>query len=99
MVFSQNLKDKEVYGAKGILIGEVEGIDFSDNTWKVTHLLVRLKDDVAKQLGYKSGIRTKHTILLPVDAINKIGDVVTIKPGIETLADLERIEAQAANPI
>ena len=29
LVFSQEIRGKKVFGAKGILIGEVEGIDFS----------------------------------------------------------------------
>ena len=58
--------------------------------------MVRLKDEVVRQLSYKSGIRTKQNGLIPVDAIDKIGDVVTIKSGIESLSDLERVEAQAS---
>jgi len=96
LVFSQAIKDKKVVGAKGILIGQVEGIDFNADTWKVTHFLVHLEDEVVRKLGYKSGIRTKQNVLIPVDAIDKIGDVVTIKPGIENLSDLERVEAQAS---
>ena len=96
MVFSQAIKDKKVVGAKGLLIGQVEGVDFNADTWKVTHFLVRLEDEVVRQLGYKSGIRTKQNILIPVDAIDKIGDVVTIKSGIENLSDLERVEAQVS---
>lgn len=99
MVFSQTLKGKKVFGANGILIGQVEGIDFSDKTWKVNHFLVRLTDEVAEQLGFKSGIRAKQNVLIPVDAIDKIGDVVTIKPEIENLSDLERVEAEAAGPL
>jgi len=93
LVFSEAIKDKKVFGAKGILIGQVEGVEFSADTWKVTHLMVRLQDEVSKLLGYKSRIGSKHSILIPVDAIDKIGDVVIIKPGIENLADLERVEA------
>ena len=96
--FLKRSKIKKVYGAKGILIGQVEGIDFSADTWKVTHFMVRLQDEVAKQLGYKSHVRGKHNILIPVDAVDKIGDVVTIKRGIENLTDLERVEAEAASP-
>jgi sporulation protein YlmC with PRC-barrel domain len=99
LVFSEAIKDKKVVGAKGILIGQVEGIDFSTDTWKVTHFIVRWQDKVARKLGYKSGIRTKQNVLIPVDAIDKIGDVVTIKRGIENLSDLERVEAEAASPI
>ncbi len=36
LVFSEAIKDKKVVGAKGVLIGKVEGIDFSADTWKVT---------------------------------------------------------------
>ena len=98
MVFSEAIKDRKVVGAKGILIGQVEGVDFNADNWKVTHFLVRLEDEVVRQLGYKSGIRTKQNILIPVDAIDKIGDVVTIKPEIENLSDLEQVEAEAASP-
>ena len=95
-VFSEAIKDKKVFGAKGILIRQVEGIDFNaDDTWKVTHFLVCLQDEVARQLGYKPHLRGKHNILIPVDAIDKIGDVVTIKSGLENLSDLERVESEA----
>jgi sporulation protein YlmC with PRC-barrel domain len=96
LVFSEAIKDKKVVGANGVLIGQVEDIDFSPDTWKVTHFLVRLQDEVVRQLGYKSGIRTKQNVLIPVDAIDKIGYVVTIKHRIKNLSDLERVDAQAS---
>ncbi|MCW3999104.1 MAG: hypothetical protein NWE93_02565 [Candidatus Bathyarchaeota archaeon] len=101
MVSAETLKGKKVIGVRGSLIGEVEGIEISMDDWKVSHFHVQLSDEVAKQLGFKTGlisVRTKPIISLPVEAIDHVGDVVTVKNEIKELKDLEHAEMRVSGP-
>jgi sporulation protein YlmC with PRC-barrel domain len=93
LVSAESFRGKKVIGIKGLLIGEVEGLDIDIDTWRATHIRIHLTDDVAKQLGYRTGglinIRSNPIISLPVEAIDQVGDVVTIKDSFKELKDLE----------
>jgi sporulation protein YlmC with PRC-barrel domain len=92
LVSAESFRGKKVIGIKGLLIGEVEGLDIDIDNWRATHVRIHLTDDVAKQLGYRTSlinIRSNPMISLPVEAIDQVGDVVTIKDSFKELKDLE----------
>jgi len=102
LVAAETLRGKKVIGVKGALIGEVDGVEIDLEDWKVSHFRVHLSEDVAKQLGYRTGLissrMSKPIISLPVQAIDHVGDVITVKNEIRELKDLEHAEMKVAGP-
>ena len=94
MLAAESLRGKKVIGAKGALIGEIDGVEIDMNTWKVVNFRVHLTDDVAKQLGYRTGFlgMSKPVVTLPVEAVEHVGDVITVRNEIGELRDLEHAE-------
>ena len=103
MLTAEMLKGKKVIGAGGLMIGEIETVLIDVATWKATHLQVGLTDEVAKQLGQKTaplgisriGISSKAgmkkpNLSIPIEDVEQVGDVVTVKSGINDLKALEQ---------
>lgn len=100
LVAAETLRGKKVIGIRGVLIGVVEGIEIDmEDSWKVSHLRIQLTDEVAKQLGFRTGFisMSKPIITLPVNAIDQVGDVITVKSEIKELKDLEHAEVRVAH--
>jgi sporulation protein YlmC with PRC-barrel domain len=100
LVSAEVLRGKKVIGVKGAVIGQVDGVDISIPGWQTTHVRISLSDEVAKELGYRTGmmsrISTRPIMSIPVEAIDQVGDVVTIKDSIKDLKDLEFSKPNAA---
>lgn len=88
LVSSTKLKGKRVIGAKGYVIGEVEGLDLELSSWKVTGLQVGLTDDAATELGFKRPFLSKVVINIPSKIVNLVGNFITLKEDIKNLDSL-----------
>lgn len=100
LVTAESFKGKKVIGAKGAIIGQIDAVDINIQNWTATHIRVALSEDVAKQLGFRTGfVRSmvnKPIISLPVDAIENVGDVITIKDTVKDIKDLELVRPVTA---
>ena len=85
---STQLKGKKVVGAKGYVIGEVEGLDVDFNNWQVTGLHVGLTDDAATKLGFKRPFLSKVVIIIPSKIVSQVGNFITLDEDIENLESL-----------
>ena len=100
LVSSEVLKGKSVIGKNGISIGNIEGVEISEGTWKVTYFHVSLSDEVAKQLGFKTGlvgIIRKHVVSIPTKSITNVGDVVITNVEMKDLERMARPEVKATS--
>ena len=88
LAISPKLKDKKVIGAKGYVIGEVEGFDVDINNWEVTGLQVGLTDDAAIELGFKTPFLSKVVVIIPSKIVSLVGNFVTLDEDIENLESL-----------
>ena len=88
LAISPKLKDKKVIGAKGYVIGEVEGFDVDINNWEVTGLHVGLTDDAAIELGFKTPFLSKVVVIIPSKIVSLVGNFVTLDEDIENLESL-----------
>jgi sporulation protein YlmC with PRC-barrel domain len=79
---ASSLKDKEVLGEKGRLIGKVKDGTVDDKTWQITSLEVELKGDVAKEFNLK---KTFSSSSIPIDVqfVRGVGDKVMLKVSTE----------------
>lgn len=98
LVSAVSFRGKKVIGVKGVLIGDIEDVDLDIDTWKATHIRIHLNDEVAKQLGFRTSRLinlSKPVISLPVEAIDQVGDVITLKDSIKEVKDLEPISPKS----
>ena len=87
-VSSAKLKGKKVIGAKGYVVGEVEGFDVKLSNWQVTGLQVGLTDDAATKLGFKRPFLSKVVIIIPSEIVSTVGNFITLDETRENLESL-----------
>ena len=85
---STKLKGKKVIGAKGYVIGEVEGLDLDISNWRVKGLQVGLTDDATTELGFKRPFLSKVVIVIPSKIVDIVGNFITLDESIENLQAL-----------
>lgn len=88
LVSSTKLKGKKVFGAKGYVVGEVEGFDVDFSNWQVTGLQVGLTDDAATELGFKRPFLSKVVIIVPSKIVSLVGNFITLDEAVENLESL-----------
>ncbi|MCW4017872.1 MAG: hypothetical protein NWF00_04220 [Candidatus Bathyarchaeota archaeon] len=88
MVDSKKLNGKQVIGANGYIVGEVEGISLKLEDWTIEGLQVGLTNDAATQMGFKRPFMSQIVIMVPPELIRSVGDVVTLKESAGNLKDL-----------
>jgi sporulation protein YlmC with PRC-barrel domain len=82
------LRGKKVIGARGYVIGEVEGLDLDLSNWQVTGLQVGLTGDAATELGFKRPFLSKVVVIVPSKIVSQVGNFITLSKEIETLESL-----------
>ena len=87
-VISTKLKGKKVIGAKGYVIGEVEGLDLDLSNWRVKGLQVGLTDEATTELGFKRPFLSKVVIVIPSKIVGIVGNFITLDETIENLEAL-----------
>ena len=70
--------------ADGQAIGEVTAIFLDSDAWKVESLQIRLRKEVADQLGAARGLFHAGTLELPVRMVQSVGDAIILSlPAME----------------
>jgi sporulation protein YlmC with PRC-barrel domain len=82
------IKGKKVIGARGYVLGEVEGFDVDLSNWQVAGLQVGLTDDAATQLGFKRPFLSKVVVIIPSEVVGLVGNFITLDESIESLESL-----------
>jgi sporulation protein YlmC with PRC-barrel domain len=70
-------------------LGEVDGAHADTETWNITHLDVELNKEATVELGYKKPFLGSITVCLPVNAVAKVGDVITLNQSLLELKNLK----------
>ena len=74
----ENLRGRTVIAADGQAIGEVNALFLDSDAWRVESILIKLRKDVADQLGATRGIFHAGTLEVPVRLIQSVGDAVVL---------------------
>lgn len=72
------LRDRTVIGADGNAIGQVAGLIVDPGAWSVKEVRVRLRRDVAEQVGVGRSLFRASTIDVAVDHVQSVGDAVVL---------------------
>ena len=89
-----NLNGKQVITADACTLGEVDGAHADLGTWQITHVDVDLTKEAANELNFKKPMFGSVTICVPVTAVNKVGDVITLKTTLLELKNLKECKVE-----
>jgi sporulation protein YlmC with PRC-barrel domain len=83
LVRPEKIIGKKVMTYKGMLMGEVAGIEIDENNWAITEVDVALAKEMENLFDVKSGMMSKSIVPLPVSLMGPIGTVsITLKEEI-----------------
>jgi sporulation protein YlmC with PRC-barrel domain len=84
LVSFKELSDKFVICAGGFDLGQINGVEIEPDTWRVTHLHVKLSKSASEDLGFKKRIGSS-TVCVPVTLIYSLGDNVLLNKTLDEL--------------
>ena len=80
----ENLRGRTVIAADGQAIGDVAALFLDSDAWRVESLQIKLRKEVADQLGAARGLFHAGTLELPVRMVQSVGDAVVLSiPALE----------------
>jgi sporulation protein YlmC with PRC-barrel domain len=74
----ENLRGRTVIAADGQAIGEIAALFLDSDAWRIESLSIKLRKEVADQLGATRGIFHAATLELPVGMVQSVGDAVVL---------------------
>ena len=88
------LRGKKIVGPEGYILGEMNDLHVDFNNWQATAFYVILSDEATAELNLKKPLLRRVIVSLPIDIIEAVGDVITLKAPIRNLKDLTEKEMQ-----
>jgi len=89
-----NINGMTVITADAFTLGEVDGARLDTETWQITHLDVALNKEAISELGFKKPIFGSMTVCLPITAVKKVGDVITLSNSLLEIKSLKECKAE-----
>jgi sporulation protein YlmC with PRC-barrel domain len=80
-----NLRGRTVIAADGQAIGEIAALFLDSDAWHVESLQVKLRKEVADQLGAARGVFHAGTLEVPIRMIQSVGDAVVLAVATDEL--------------
>jgi sporulation protein YlmC with PRC-barrel domain len=81
----ENLRGRTVIAADGQAIGEIAALFLDSEAWRIQSLNVKLRKEVADQLGATRGMFHAATLELPVGMVQSVGDAVILSVATDEL--------------
>ena len=79
------LSGKYVICAGGFDLGEINGYEMDTDSWKVTHLHVKLSKPASEDLGFKKRFRSS-TVCMPISLVASVGDNLLLNKSLDELS-------------
>jgi sporulation protein YlmC with PRC-barrel domain len=89
----ENLRGRTVIAADGQAIGEVAALFLDSDAWRVESLQVKLRNEVADQLGAARGMFHAGTVEIPIRMVQSVGDAVILSVGAHELREILSVSA------
>lgn len=86
---ANRLNGRSVVTSDDHTVGEVEAIHIDEEALSLTHLEVKLSNEVLRDLGFCKPFLGSIKVCLPITAVEKVGRVITLN---KTLSELKRIK-------
>ena len=84
----------KVITADAYTLGEVNGAHVNTATWKIVNLDISLTKETVKELGLKKPILGSLLVCLPVNEVNEVGDVITLKGTLQEFKNLKECQIE-----
>lgn len=84
----ENLRGRTVIAADGQAIGEIAALFLDSDSWRVESLQVKLRNEVADQLGATRGIFHAGTLEMPIRMVQSVGDAVVLSVAARELRQI-----------
>jgi sporulation protein YlmC with PRC-barrel domain len=81
----ENLRGRTVIAADGQAIGEIAALFLDSAAWRVESVQIKLRNEVADQLGATRGLFHAGTLEMPVSMIQSVGDAVVLSVSTQEL--------------
>jgi sporulation protein YlmC with PRC-barrel domain len=81
----ENLRGRTVIAADGQAIGQIVALFLDSDGWQVESLQVKLRNEVADQLGAARGMFHAGTLEIPTRMVQSVGDAVVLSVGTREL--------------
>jgi sporulation protein YlmC with PRC-barrel domain len=86
---ADRLNGRSVVTSDDHTVGEVEAIHIDEEALSLTHLEVKLSNEVLRDLGFCKPFLGSIKVCLPITAVEKVGRVIKLN---KTLSELKRIK-------
>jgi len=73
-----NLRGRTIIAADGQVIGEISGLFFDNETWRIDALQVELRKETADQLGAARSMFRAGSLDIPIGMIQSVGTTVVL---------------------
>lgn len=95
----ENLRGRTVIAADGQAIGEIAALFLDSDAWRVESLQIKLRNEVADQLGARRGMFHAGTLEIPTRMVQSVGDAVVLSvPAHDLQQVLPRAGDAAVSP-
>ena len=84
----ENLRGRTVIAADGQVIGEIAALFLDSDAWRVESLQVKLRKEVADQLGATRGMFHAGTLEMPIRMVQSVGDTVILSVAAQDLREV-----------
>jgi sporulation protein YlmC with PRC-barrel domain len=95
----EDLRGRAAISADGQVMGEVSAVLFDSCAWRVESLKVRLRKEVADQLGVGRGVFRAGVLEIPVRMVQAVGDTVVLSCAVHGLRELAQGEQAACSTV
>src|SRR5512133_2804339 len=84
----ESLRGRTVIGADGRAVGEIAALFLSDETWGVESLRVKLRKEIADELGASRTLFHAGTVEIPIRLVQSVGDAVVLSVPVDGLREV-----------
>jgi sporulation protein YlmC with PRC-barrel domain len=84
----ENLRGRTVIGSDGRAVGEVAALFLDSEAWSVESLRVKLRKEIADQLGASRTMFHAGTVEIPIRLIQSVGDAVVLSVPVDGLREV-----------
>jgi len=84
----ENLRGRTVIGADGRAIGEIGTLFLDSDSWSVESLHVKLRKEIADQLGASRSIFHAGSVEIPVRLVQSVSDAVVLSIPVDGLREV-----------
>jgi sporulation protein YlmC with PRC-barrel domain len=81
------IRGRVAIGADGKAIGEVVAILLDSDTWAVAGLRLRLRGNVASEIGVDHSLFRPSTVDVPISQVQSAGDAIVLSVPVASLSE------------